>query len=494
MVLILVITLYTTRAVLQILGVDDFGVYNVVCGFVSMFAFLNTSMSNGIQRFYNYEYGKNGEDGANRVYCTSLQIQLLLAVIVIILTESFGLWYLRNKMVVSEGRMYAAEWIFQFSVVSFLFIIMQAPYTAAVMAHERMDFYAVVSVLDAVLKMAIVFAIPYLSGDQLIIYGLLLALISVLNFTLYYWYCKKNFAEIKFHRLHGKSLFRSMLGFSGWNLFGSFGGLMKEQGINLVINVYFGPVVNAARGIAMQVNAGLQSFVSNITIPVRPQVVQSYAKGDMKRTMTLTYGISKLSCSFLCMMAIPVSLEIDYILQLWLGDNIPQHTGTFTIIVIFTSVTSNLNSALSSVIHATGKMRDYQLWGSLVSISSVPIAFILLDWVPMPELALFVVMSCGILSHTVCLYVAKKIVDLSLREYTLKVIWPILLVFIITYIVSLSIQQILPQSFLRLAIVSISSLLSLLGSLYFLALTRTEKELAIQMVTTIAKKLINISK
>ena len=182
MVIVLCITLYTTRVILKILGVVDYGVYNVVCGFVSMFAFLSASMSNGIQRFFNYELGKNGEAGANKVYCTSLYIQVLLATFIIILTETIGLWYLHHKMVIPEDRMFAAEWIFQFSILSFIFVIMQAPYTAAVMAHEKMDFYAVVSIFDALLKLGIVLILPLFSGDSLIWYGILISLISIINF------------------------------------------------------------------------------------------------------------------------------------------------------------------------------------------------------------------------------------------------------------------------------------------------------------------------
>lgn len=489
MVFVLGITLYTTRAILQILGVEDYGVYNVVCGFVSMFAFLNTSMANGIQRFYNYEFGKNGDAGANRVYCTALLIQSILAVVVVVLTESFGLWYLHHKMVIPEERMLAAEWIFQFSVLSFLFVIMQAPYTAAVMAHERMDFYAVVSVFDAVLKLAIVFAVPYLSGDRLVGYGLLLALISVLNFALYYWYCKKNFVEITFRRLHKWSLFRPMLGFSGWNMFGSFGGLMKEQGINLVLNFYFGPVVNASRGVALQVNAGLQSFVGNITMPVRPQVVQSYAKGDMHRAMSLTYSISKLSCCFLVMMAIPVSLEIHYILALWLGDNVPPHTSTLTVIVVFTSITSNLNSALSNIVHATGQMKNYQLWGSLINMSSVPIAFILLSRWNIPELALITVMLCGIVAHTISLFVVRNLVGLSIIDYTLRVVLPVLIVIVITLAVALPFHYLISTGFIRLVVVTFISIASICLSLFYVAFNGRERLLARQFLASAVQRI-----
>lgn len=489
MVIVLGITLYTTRVLLKILGIEDYGVYNVVGGFVSMFAFLNTSMSNGIQRFFNYELGKNGIEGANRVYCTAVLIQLILAIVIVILTESFGLWYLHNKMNIPDNRMIAAEWIFQLSILSFIFIIMQAPYTAAVMAHERMDFYAIVNVFDAVLKLGIVFFLPYLRVDQLIMYGILMACISAINLTVYYIYSKRCFAEIRLRNFFSREQFLSMLSFSGWNLFGSFSSVMKEQGINLVLNFFFGPIVNAARGVAAQVNSGMQSFVTNITIPVRPQVIQSYACGDLARSMSLTYSISKLSCCFLLMMAIPASLEIDYILSIWLGNNVPAHVSLFTIIILGTSIINNLNSATSGIVHATGIMKDYQLWGSLVSISSVPIAYLLLTYYKIPELALISVLVCAMLGHSVCLFVVRNLVGLSLKDYFRKVVLPILLVFFLSLVLTWFVQMSFTKGFLRFCVVLFAGILSVSIFMYFLAFDIRERKLFVQIVNSIAIKL-----
>lgn len=477
MVFVLAITFYTTRVILDMLGVEDYGVYNVVCGFVSMFAFLNTSMSNGIQRFFNFELGKNGENGANKVYNTALLIQFILAIVIIILTESLGIWYLNNKMVIPPDRMFAAKWIFQFSILSFLFIIMQAPYIAAVMAHERMDFYAVVSVLDAVLKLAIVFAIPLFPGDKLIVYGALFTLISVLNFILYFIYCKRNFPEIKIKRFFEKTLFRSMLGFSGWNIFGSLSGVMKEQGINLVLNLFFGPMVNAARGVASQINGGLQSFVSNITTPVRPQVVQSYSRGDFNRTMNLTYSISKLSCCFLYLCSLPVVLEINYILKIWLGDTIPEHTNTFVIIVILTSFVNNLNAAVSGVIHASGKMMVYQLVTSFVSMLCIPASYMGLKNGFTPEFALLMVFVWTTLAQVAALFILKSIVDYSIKNYLVKVLLPVFLLILFSFWPSLVLRMIIEEGILRLIIVGGSSVLVVSVEAYFIAFNKTEKEL-----------------
>ncbi len=489
MVIVLGISLYTTRVILQMLGVVDYGVYNVVCGFVAMFAFLNTSMSNGIQRFFNYEYGKNGEEGVRNVYCTSLYIQVLLAFIVVVLIEVLGLWYLHNKMVIPIDRMVAAEWIFQFAVLSFVFVIMQAPFVAAIMAHERMDFYAIVSVIDAILKLGIAFLLLIIPGDKLIIYGELFSLISIINFFLYYWYCKKHFDEIKLIRCFDRNLFKSMLTFSWWNLFGSFSGIMKEQGVNLVMNFFFGPIVNAARGISAQINSAIQGFVSNMLIPVRPQVIQSYACGDIDRVMSLTYSISKFSSCFFFMMAIPIAIEIDYVLRLWLGDVVPDYANIFTILIFLISFVGLLNSAISTVVHATGIMKQYQFWGSMVSISSVPISFVLLKVYSFPEIALITVFVCSFISHVICLFIVRKLVGMSLVQYFRKTMIPILLVLVISLLVSIPVRLLLKDGLLRFVCILIESEIAIVFSLYFIALNKGERILLSQLWDSAKKKM-----
>ena len=489
MIIVLLISLYTTRCVLEVLGVQDYGIYNVVCGFVSLFTMLNTSMSNGIQRFYNFEYGKNGEEGANKVYCLAFLIQLILAIVIVVLVETIGLWYLHGKMVIPHDRILAAEWIFHFSMLSFVFIILQAPYNAAIMAHERLDYLAFLGILDAILKLGIVFLLPYLPSDQLIMYGFFTMGISVLNFALSYFYCKRSFAEIRLRPLFDKQMFRTMLGFSGWNLFGSFSSMMQEQGINLVLNFFFGPIVNAARGVANQINAGIESFVANITIPVRPQIVQSYAKGDVSRMMRLMFSISKLSCCFLLMMAIPVSLEIKFILQLWLGNNVPNYTVPFTIIIIFSSLISNLNSATSNVVHATGKMKNYQFWGTIIKISCVPLSFVILRYYPNPIWALLIMMICRLLGHIVGLFIVQTLVCLSLRSYCLQVISPIFLVFIFSFPMSYLLHILIECNILRLIVVTSSSIVSVILALYFIALDKGEKQMVSNLINTLLFKI-----
>lgn len=494
MVFVMCISLYTSRVILQVLGVEDYGVYNVVCGFVSMFAFLNTSMSNGIQRFFNYELGKNGIEGANKVYVTSLLIQLLLGIIIIIITESFGLWYLHNKMVIPEGRMYAAEWIFQLSMVGFLLVIMQVPYTAAVMAHEKMDFFAIISILDAVLKLVFVLILPYMDYDKLILFGIYSLFVHVFDIGAYFIYCKKKFVEIRIDNktaIFNKNLFGSMLGFSGWNVFGSFSNMMRDQGINLIMNFFYGPVVNAARGIAMQVNSAVSGLVSSILTPVRPQVIQSYARNEMDRTMRLTFSISKFSLFFLMLLALPISIEIDYILHLWLGDVFPDHTQVFCIIILATTAILIPMGALATLVHASGNMVKYQLIGSTVKILSVPIAFYMMKIGYSPEWALIAVLFFDGLGFVVGMFIIKTLMPFSIRQYIRYVTFPLIPVFVLSFLIEFGLHVYITNSIIRLiSVLGIGTIISVL-SFYLIAMTKEEKLLVGGMIRGFLKRIYN---
>lgn len=482
MVVVLVLTFYTTRVVLSVLGVEDYGVYNVVCGFVSMFSFLSISMSNGIQRFFNFELGKNGTEGACKVYNTALQIQAITAVVIVVLAEGVGIWYLHNKMVIPEPRMHAAEWIFQFSILSFVFAIMQAPFSAAAMAHERMDFCAIVSVLDAVLKLCMVLLVPFFQGDRLIIYGLLFVVISILNFVLYFSYARKNFPEIRFHPVFRKELFLSMIGFSGWNFFGSFAGIMKEQGMNIVLNLFFGPVVNAARGVASQVNSGLQNFVQNISVPIRPQVIQSFAVGNYTRSLNLAFCQSKLSCCLVYFISLPIILEVDFVLRLWLGGNVPEHTDAFIVIIVLVSYLANLNGPVSSVVHASGKMRKYQVVTSLISILCIPAAYVALKLGCSPETALMMTFVFSVASQCASLRILQGIVEFKIGNYVKKVLLPFILLVACTIALPLIPRILMPESWLRFLIVGTVSVLSIGTGVYYIALSRNERDFVLQMI------------
>lgn len=488
MVFVLIVSIFTTRVVLEALGVDDYGTYNVVCGFVSLFTLFSTAASNGIQRFYNVEIGKNSETGARDVYVTSIHIQLIVAFIIVILSETIGLWYLNNKMVIPEGREYAAFCIFQFSVIQFVLAIVQTPYSASIIAHERLDYFAIVSILDVLLKFGIAFIIANSSIDKLILYGLLMLIIGVSDFLLYSVYAYRKFPEIRYKFIWKRDLFYSMLYFSGWNIFGSFANITKEEGINLVLNYFCGPIVNAARGVASQINSAIQSFVQSLSISVRPQVVQSFARGETERTFRLTYSISKLSCCVLIIMGYPIVLEINYILHLWLGNNVPDHTSSFVVIILLTSIVNNLNAAISGVVHASGEMRNYQLSGSVFSIFTIILAIITSKLGLAPESVLWVSLIMTLFGHVVGMIILKSIVDYSIKEYIVEILIPLFKLLFISFAFPLIPHLLLGEGMIRLLVVTVVSVLTIGLVSYFVCFNSSEKQLINSFITRIIHK------
>ena len=477
MFLVLAISLYTTRVLLEELGVEDFGVYNVVCGFVSMFAFMNTSMSNGIQRFYNFELGQGGTDSVQKVYVTAVLIQTIVVAVILLLTETVGLWYLYHKMVIPAERFTAALWVFQFSILSFVFVIMQVPYSAAIMAYERMNYYALVSIIDAFLKLGLVLILQCVTWDKLIFYGTFLFVVNIVNFILYYIYCKRNFEAIRFRFKYHEELFKRMLSFSGWNLFGSCAYMVKGQGVNVLLNMFFGPIVNAARGVSFQVMSAIQSFTASIFTSFRPQLVQSYASGDIKRTEQLMFSMSKFTFYLLYMIALPVILEIDYILHLWLGDNVPDYTVPFTVLIIVSMLISNFNTPLSLVIHATGRMRVYQLTTSIIIMSILPLSWLFLVLGGRPLIVYWVDLGVVVVNQIVCMFVVKKYFSYSLEGYCKEVVIPSFIVSLFAFIIPVVFHFLLETSFCRVVVVCVVSMFSTGLIVYWKGLRHAERQM-----------------
>lgn len=487
MVVVLIIGIYTSRVLLHTLGVEDYGIYNVVCGFVAMFAFLNTSMNNGIQRFYNYELGKHGEEGARKVYHCSVATQISISIMIVLLTETIGLWYIDNKLVVPPDRLYAAECVFHSAVVSLVFLIIQIPYSAAIMAHERMDYYAICSVIDVLLKLLIVLALPFIDKDNLIVYGILMIGISVLDFFLYYVYAKYNFSELKGKFHLNRNLFKEMIVFSGWNLFGSFSGVMKEQGLNVLLNLFFGPVVNAARGLAYQVSGGVQSFIINVTTAARPQLTQSYAQGNYSRTINIMFSMSKMSYICLFILALPVIMESHYLLKIWLGNEIPAHTNSFVILVVLYSLFHVFNPPTSFVVHATGKMRAYQLYSSVVSLMLLPASYLALELGCTPEFIFVLNIIFMVLIQITSILILKQLISFSLLDYLSKVILVCAIMSLLSSIAPYIIYMVFDEGFVRLLLMTAVSSISVLFFSFFIVLNNTEKQIVYSYLDRLKK-------
>lgn len=471
----LFISIYTTRVILSNLGVMDYGIYSVVCGFVALFSFINSSLSNGIQRFYNYESGKNGETAIAKVYKTAIVIQVILALLILIIVEPLGIWYVNYQMQIPTDRIFAANCIFQFSLVSLLFLIFQIPYSAVIMSYEKMGYYATVGIIDVVLKLAIILLLPLFQGDRLIIYGLLLLLVTIIDFILYFSYAKFNFKILNSKFSFDKNLFRDVFKFSGWNFVEMFAWTTQGQGVNIVLNLFCGPIVNAAQGISIQIQGALNGFCANLVMAYRPQLVQSYAQNDIHKTCDMMYSMSKIMFLMFFMLAVPVILEIDYILKIWLGKDIPDYTSSFTVLILLSIIPRNFAMGLSQVVHATGRLKNYQLGSALIVILVLPISYILLKNGYTPDNIYIANLLLCILLWIADLYLLSRIFPLSIKDYLKKVVIPSSLIFVLMPIMPMGVHMIFEESFIRLILVGMSSGLVAMILGYWILLNKSER-------------------
>lgn len=487
MAFVMIVTLYTSRVILRELGVTDFGIYNVVAGFVSMFSFLNTSLTASIQRFYNYENGVKGSEGFHQVFTTSFYIQLFLAIVIIILLETFGLYYLNNELVIPEDRLPAARYVFHMSSLSLFFVILQVPYSAAVIAKEYMDYYALVGIIDVMLKLLIVILLPFISSDNLIVYSFALLLISVIDFILYYIYSKKKIKEVKLDSTFNPSIFKSMLSFSGWSILGSSAQVVRNQGLNIIINLFFGPTVNAARGISYQVKTALASFMANIPTAARPQLTESYARGDIERSKQIMFTISKICFYLIYIIALPVIFDLDYLLHLWLGETVPEYTLIFSRIIIVITIVETFNWPTSMMIYATGKIARYNIITSFLGVLVLPISYIILKVSPNPIIVYCASLLISVIVQIASIKCLQLSASISQREYYKKVILPSVLVVLFTFFIPYIITSFIDPSFLRTVLNVIVSVILSSIIIYLVGLNQSER----QMVRSIFLKLFS---
>lgn len=475
MLFVMLVTIYISRVLLNTLGVSDYGVYNVVAGFISLFGFLNSTLTASVQRFYNYELGKSNNQGVSSVYTIGLLSSVIISILLVIVLESFGLWYIKNIMVIPEGRLQAAVMTFHASVISMVFIVMQIPYVGAVLAYEKMDFYAIVSIADVVLKLGVVVSLKYFSCDKLILYAFSCALISVIIFFVYLIYSKSRFSAISLQKSINKDTLSQLLSFSGWNMFGTFAFIINGQGTNLLLNFFFGPVVNAARAISLQVSSAVGNFTQSITMAFRPQVVESYAKGDYSRVSRLFYFQSKLGLLLTNLMIVPIILEIELILKIWLGPTVPEYTAVFTVLTLLVQYISVINPSIVQVAFATGYIKNFQIATSIVNISLIPIAgiFLMLNCDPVTVFILSLVVSC--VNQAVCMIQLQKVFDYNLKKYLLRVLLPCIFVLFASFVLLSSVRYICEKSIIRVFLILLLDVILLPFFGYFIVLSKEER-------------------
>lgn len=471
----MIVSLYTTRVVLRTLGVEDYGVFTTVAGFVTMFTFLNSTLSVSMQRFYNFEVARQGLDGFKKVYSTGMAIHFIVVLIIVLVLESIGMWYVNNVMVLPIARLTSANIVFQTSVISLCFLLLAIPYSGAIMAAERMDFYAIACILETILKLLCVLALPYLPFDKLSVYGILLLIVSIISFLLYYIYAKKYIFTFRGRLKCDKELLKQMISFSSWNFVGTFSFMLKGQALNMLLNFFFGPIINAARGIAFQVGNAVSSFSSNITVAFRPQLVMAYSQEDYSRVNSLFFIQSKICFALMTILIIPVILNIDYILRIWLGKEVPQYTALFSILVLLDALISSLNTPCTQVVMATGNIKDYQIASSCINIMLFPTCWLFLYLGFDPASVFIITIVFSILNQAVCVWRLLKVFNMSLAKYVMMVIMPCVIFAILCPVPGYIITSVMDHSFIRLCILIVVSIAFGLMLTYYLFFTKSER-------------------
>ena len=425
MILIMLVTLYTSRVILAQLGIKDYGIYNVVGGVVTMFAFLNNCMTSSTQRFMTFELGRGDMQRLKDVFAASLNIHAMIALVIVLLAETVGLWFVNTKLVIPADRMVAANWVYQFAILSFCINIIQVPYNAVLIAHEKMSVYAYICIVEVFLKLGIVYLLVVCPFDKLIAYGIMLFGVQLIVRCIYQIYCRKHYQESKFRLFWDKDLYRQMSGFAGWNLFGSVAWLLRDQGVNIILNMFFGPVINAARGVATQVSGAVMSFITNFQMALNPQITKNYANGNIDEMENLSYLGIKFSYMILFILALPLSVNIDYVLQLWLVE-VPNYAALFIILILIDAMAGTLfGTPLMTSLSATGVIRNYQIVVSLVILCIVPVGYVFLKLGYDAPSVFYITILFSFLSGFVRFLFCRRQIGYSLKKMAKGVLLPL---------------------------------------------------------------------
>ena len=478
----LLVSLYTSRVVLNTLGVEDYGIYNVVGGVVAMMGLLNGAMATSVQRFMNFELGVGNHEKLRQTFSMSLNIYAMFALAFVILAETVGVWFLNTHLLIPQERLSAANYVFQFSIFGTVISLMSNPYNAAIVAHERMDIYAYTSIFAVLVKLGIVFLLLVIPFDKLIGYGLFLTCASCLVTLVYYIFCKRHFAECRYSLYWNKSLFKKLFSYFSWNLFGSAAGLIKTEGLNILLNMFFNPVVNAARGIACTINNVLMQFFNNFYTAVQPQIVKYYAQGDTASMLDLVFKSTKYSF-FLCLIvSLPVLIEAPYMIHLWLGQ-VPEYTVIFTRLIVVISVVDALASPIMTAAHATGKIKLYQFVVGVITILNIPISYCVLKYVHTDAVTVYAVsLTLAVVAFVVRLWIVKRLVDFSMRLYFRTVILRILLLATLSVPLPLWLHSVMEEGFASCVAVVVVSVVSSCIFIYALGMNSSERTVVMNVV------------
>lgn len=421
------ISLYTSRIILQALGVSDFGIYNVVGGVVSMLSFFTSSISSSFQRFFCVEIGRNDTLKLSKLVGSSVLILICLSVFVFLIAETLGMWFVREKLVFPTEKMPQAVIVFRFSVLTFIVSLFQSMYNAIIISYEKMNVFAYISIFDVISRLLIAWSIQLFIKDRLIYYSAFVFVSSLIMLSIYYLYCRFHYKAAKAFVNWNLKMFMDIFKFSGWTLLGTFANVLKSNGINILLNVFFGPVVNAARGIAYQVYTAVNSFTRSFQVAFTPQITKSYSQEDYKYVQKLMFSSSKMSLYLILILSIPIFIDTGLVLHVWLGDNVPDYTESFVKIVILTGFVESLSAPVVNVIYASGRIKKFQIAVSAIIICVIPLSYVLLKIGYSPVTALLVSLALTVVAHFVRLYFVRGCLMYSFLGYLKEIILPMFL-------------------------------------------------------------------
>ncbi len=466
-----VITLYTSRIVLETLGIIDFGIYNVVASIVTMLGFISGAMTSSTQRFLSFELGRGDSKTLKNTFLMSVNINIILTVILSALIAIIGSWFINKQLNIPADRLFPATWAFYCSIISFCFSVISIPYISNIIAHERLNVFAIISIIDAMMKLFILYLVTKSQYDKLSFYSSLMALVSFITASLYILYNRFTFSITKYAFYWDNQLFKKLLSYTGWNFFGALAGVCSNQLTNILLNIFFGPAINASKAIASQVNSAIYGFVSSIQLSMNPQIVKTYSKNETNRTRDLIFIGSKYSYYFILIISTPILFKIDYILDLWLV-NIPSYTAIFSSLVIIESLIASISNSLMSACNATGKIKLYQIIVGTIILCNIPFSFIALHRGAPPEAVYYISIALAVLSLTARIFIIRKIDNRLLVHFERAVILKISIVSFLSFITVYVLNLLIPDSFIGLLFLYILSSASII---VFIWLTGTEK-------------------
>lgn len=475
------ISLYTSRVILQVLGVEDYGIYNVVGSFVSLMGFLCGAMSTSTSRYITYALGKGDEKYLKDVFSTTLLAHLLIAAIIVVFGETVGLWFLYNKLIIPADRMIAAMIAYQVSIISIVVYMWSIPYNACIIAHEKMNAFAYISIFEATSKLLIVFALIMIPYDKLIAYSILLFSVQLQIRYIYSWYCKKHFIESKFCFIWNKRLLKEIVSFAGWNLWGSGAYALFTQGVNVLLNMFFGPVLNSARGVALQVQSAVSVFSANFQTAINPQITKSYAINDFDMMHTLMCRSSKFSFYLLFCLSLPIVMDTDFILGLWLKE-VPTHTSSFLRLMLCICIIDAMSGPLMTAAAATGKVKKYQSVIGTILLMIVPLSYVALKMGGPPEVVLYVQLIVFIIAAVVRLFIIKPMINLPIGMFLFKSVQPCIIVTMTSLVIMFAFINIIPSSVIKPMLIIILSIIVATVTFFLFAMTAGEREFVLSKI------------